>query len=74
MNMIEVSSSDIYSVGYENGILYICFNKGGIYAYHDVPQNVYFDLIHAPSKGKFFHQNIKKNYKYEKVKNFSIFN
>ncbi len=73
MNMIEVSSSDIYSVGYENGTLYICFNKGGIYAYYGVPQNVYLGLMQASSKGRFFHQNIKKNYKYEKLKDFSMF-
>lgn len=67
MNMIGVSSSDIHSVGYENGTLYIRFNSGGLYAYYNVPQNVYTNLMNASSKGRFFHQNIKNVYAYAKL-------
>ena len=41
MVMHPVSSTDIASIGYENGTLYISFHKGGTYAYFGVPQSVY---------------------------------
>lgn len=37
MNMTPVSSSNIASIGYENGTLYVAFNHGGVYAYSGVP-------------------------------------
>lgn len=55
MNMIPVTSSNLESVGYEYDTLYIRFNKGGLYAYYNVPVDVYNALLQAPSKGKFFH-------------------
>ena len=45
MNRIFVSSTDIESVGYENGTLEIAFNSGGIYRYLGVPLNIYQGLI-----------------------------
>lgn len=70
MNMIKVSSSNIYSIWHENGTLYISFDKGGLYAYYNVPQNVYSNLMEAFSKGKFFRKNIKNVYNYEKLEDF----
>lgn len=67
MRMIPVSSSDISSVGYENGILYIQFHSGGMYSYSGVPASVYQNLMSAPSKGRYFHANIKGIYAYKRI-------
>ena len=52
MNMQPVSSSDLGSVGYEGGTLYIRFNSGGTYRYSGVPGSVYRGLMSAPSHGQ----------------------
>lgn len=62
MNMTPVTSSNLSSVGYENGTLYIRFHSGGLYAYSGVPQSVYIDLMNAPSKGQYFHAHIRTSY------------
>ena len=58
-----VYSSNLSSVGYENGVLEIHFHSGGIYQYDNVPRSVYEALLAAPSKGKYFHKHIKDNYR-----------
>lgn len=68
MNMIPVNSSNISSVGYENGTLYIAFHSGGLYAYSNVPEIVFNELLNAPSKGEYFHAYIKKHYAYTKIR------
>ena len=62
MNMIPIASTNISSIGYEGTTLHIRFNSGGLYAYHGDPSNVYNSLMNAPSKGKYFHANIKGRY------------
>lgn len=62
MNMIPVGSSDIASVGYEHGTLYIRFHSGGLYAYSGVPESVYQALMSASSHGSYFHAHIKNSY------------
>jgi len=66
----NVSSSDIHSVGYnsELKVLEIKFHSGGIYQYSDVPEMIYNALMTASSHGKYFHRNIKNQYRYRKVK------
>ena len=49
MNMIPVDSSNLSSVGYENGTLYVAFNSGGLYSYSGVPASVYSGLLNASS-------------------------
>ncbi len=67
MNMTPVGSSDLSSVGYENGTLYISFHSGGIYAYSNVPVSVYNNLMSAASHGKYFHSFIKGRYPYMRI-------
>lgn len=67
MKMIPVSSSNISSIGYENGELYIQFHSGGTYVYTNVPESVYNNLMSAGSHGKYFAANIKNVYPYRKV-------
>ncbi len=63
MNRTPVGSSNIASVGYENGTLEIAFMDGGLYQYLDVPEPIFNSLMQAYSKGKFFHAYIKNCYR-----------
>ena len=67
MNMIPVASSNIYSVGYDDDILYVRFHSGGLYAYFGVPEYVYSNMLHAPSKGKYLHAHVKGHYRYQRI-------
>ena len=67
MKMIPVDSSNLESVGYENGILYITFHHGGTYCYYDVPEYVYRELMSADSHGKYFHAYIRNVYRYSRL-------
>lgn len=62
MQMIPVGSSNLASVGYENGSLLIRFRSGWTYSYSNVPASVYKGLMTAPSKGKYFNANIGRRY------------
>jgi len=60
---VEVTSSNIASVGYHDGKLFVEFRRSGaVYEYRGVPEYVYHELINAESVGKFFHRNIKNAY------------
>lgn len=67
MNMQSVISSDIASIGYEDELLHIRFNSGGLYAYHNVSQSIYNGLMSAGSHGKYFHAYIKGRYNDSKI-------
>lgn len=67
MDMFPVTSSNLHSVGFENGTLYIRFKTGRLYAYFGVPEHIYFALMNASSKGSFFARYIKNNYRYRKL-------
>jgi hypothetical protein len=62
MERISVQSSNLASVGYdlESATLEIEFVNGGVYQYFGVSDSVYYDLMNAPSKGRFFDQFVKK--------------
>jgi hypothetical protein len=66
MNMIEVESSNIESVGYENNQLFVKFKSGGLYAYKNVPSALYQQFLTAESKGKYFFSHIKGKFDFEK--------
>lgn len=78
-NMVRAKSSNIwsYAINVRNakdstGDMYIQFKgrDGGpddIYMYFDVPVKMYRRFITAPSKGHFFWQYIRNNYKYRKL-------
>lgn len=67
MNMTPVSSSNISSIGYEAGTLYVSFHSGGLYAYYNVPDSVYYGLMSASSHGKFLAQHIKGFYRCSRI-------
>jgi KTSC domain len=69
MNHTSVSSSNLRSVGYDQGssTLEIAFHNGGTYQYSGVPSSVYQSLIHASSKGTYFHDHIRDRYPTRKI-------
>lgn len=48
-------------------VLIVEFKHGGVYNYYDVPQQVFEQMIRAPSKGSFFLENIREEYDYTRV-------
>ena len=68
MKRLSVRSSNLASIGYDDKVLEIEFNSGGIYQYHNVPSIVYEQLMSARSHGKYFASNIKNYYTYSKIK------
>ena len=67
MNMTPVSSSNISSIGYENGTLYVSFRRGGLYAYSVVPETVYRSLMSASSHGSYLAAHVKGVYPYRRI-------
>lgn len=67
MRMTPVSSSNISSIGYENGTLYVEFHHGGTYAYSNVPESVYRGLMTASSHGKYLAAHVKGIYPYRRL-------
>ena len=70
MEMINVESSNLQAVGYDETkrILYIEFKHSGTYKYFDVDISIYDGFFNADSIGKYFDKNIKKaDYDYSKL-------
>lgn len=69
MERIQVSSSNIASIGYDpdGEILEIEFLKGTVYQYYNVPKYVYDELMSAASHGSYLSANIKGTYSYSQV-------
>lgn len=61
---MKVNSSVISEVDYDKdtSVLTVIFNSGASYDYNGVPEDVYEDLINAPSVGSYFVRNIRNNY------------
>ena len=64
MDRIPVVSSNLASIGYEDGILEIEFKTHSVYQYRNVPPSVYEALMSAPSHGKYFSAHIRDNSNY----------
>jgi hypothetical protein len=62
MHRIPVESSMIDSIGFEKNVLEVRFRNGGLYQYIDVPESVSALLMQAPSKGRFFNEQIRGRY------------
>jgi hypothetical protein len=68
MERTYVVSSNIRTIGYENGNLEIEFKNTSIYRYLAVPEHIFTELMKAPSKRKYFHRFIEPKYKHFKVR------
>lgn len=68
-DMVNVSSSNIESVGYDEGSQTVCvkFLNGSIYTYKGVPKHEFEALKDAPSVGSYLHRNFKNVYPYERI-------
>lgn len=67
MRMINVESSNIESVGYESGSLFVKYQSGKTYKYDEVPEDLFYNILGARSKGKMINESVKPNYKYSCV-------
>ena len=65
-----VQSTALASVGYSKRLhaLEIEFRNGAIYRYLDVDASVYHDLMNAPSKARFYDENIRGKYQRLRVR------
>jgi len=64
-----VSSSNIVSVGYDEGneTLEVEFRDGAVYQYYNVGRAVYDQFLAAQSKGQFLAYQIKNVFPYSRV-------
>lgn len=69
MERIQVSSSNIQSIGYDEAsmTLEVEFKNGAVYQYFDVPKTEYDALMSAGSQGQYLAANIKGRYRFSKV-------
>ena len=65
---MQVESSHISDVDYEDGVLTIQFKDGGTYNYFDVPAGIYQEMVSAPSVGRFFKDNVKGTFEFERIR------
>lgn len=70
MYRTQVNSSNIHSIGYDtqSSVLEVKFTSGDVYQYFNVPEYLYQQFLHTPSHGQFLNDNIRYNYRYQKVK------
>ena len=66
MEKREVESSVIGAVGHSR-VLEIEFESGRIYQYFDVPEDIYTEMLNAPSKGKYFNAHIRGKFPYQEI-------
>ena len=58
MEMINVSSSNVSAVGYEDGIIQVRFKNGSVYQYFSCSESLFQSFLNASSKGKFVYQHL----------------
>ena len=64
MPLVEVNSSAIAAVGYENGVLAVVFHTSStVYTHHGVPRSVYLELMRAGSMGAYYNRFIRGRYR-----------
>jgi len=63
MNLTPVNSSAIRAVGYDGHTLTVEFHTGRVYDHPGVPNQVYLDLMNAPSMGAYYNRYIRGRYR-----------
>ena len=58
MDFINVESSNIAAIAFKDNKIFVKFKNNKIYSY-DYTEEEFKRFQNAPSKGKFFHENIK---------------
>jgi hypothetical protein len=66
---VIINSSNLKNAVYdtETKDLTITFNNDTVYMYQDVPWELFTKFRMSDSQGKFFSQNISRNFKYKKI-------
>jgi len=69
MKIIEVESSNIKSIWYDNinSILEVEFNNNSVYQYLSVPEYEYIWIMNAESHWKYLNSNIKPFYEFKPI-------
>ncbi len=64
-----VDSTALRAVSYnaDSQILEIEFQSGEVYRYFEVPAEVYWELIEAESRGRYFVQALRNNYPFVRL-------
>ncbi|PMB18870.1 KTSC domain-containing protein [Fischerella thermalis] len=67
--MLPMNSSMANAIGYDSdrNILQIEFHNGAVYQYSDIDEDTWQDLHQADSIGKFFNENVRGKYQYERI-------
>lgn len=70
MYRTQVNSSNIKSIGYDaqSATLEVEFISTDIYQYFNVPDYLYQQFLNASSHGQFLNDNIRYNYRYQKIR------
>jgi hypothetical protein len=65
MQRREITSTMIRSIGHdsESSVLEIEFLSGAVWQYHDFSESDWYAFDGAESQGKYYHQNIKGQYR-----------
>lgn len=65
---VSVASSSLASVGYRahDRVLEVRFQRGVVYEYLDVPEDVFASLLTADSKGRYFNQAVRNCFEYRR--------
>jgi len=56
VEMINVSSSNVSAIGYEDGVIQVRFKNGSVYQYFGCSEGLFQSFLNASSKGRFMHQ------------------
>ena len=69
VDMHFIDSSNIEAIGYDQASqeLHVRFLSNAEYVYHGVPQEVYDELMAAPSKGSYLNRVIRPSYQHSKI-------
>ena len=62
MERVNVVSTNIAYIEYDNGTLKVGFTSGKSYEYKDVPQEIFEAFKNSESKGKYFAKYIKNKF------------
>lgn len=67
--MLDCDSSQVQSIGYlqDEELLLVQFKFGGLYAYHKVPHQVFFNMQESESTGKFIETYVKPYFDFTKI-------
>jgi len=68
-HLLVTDSSRISSLTYdgEKKELTVEFKRGGTYAYHAVPEEVYIGFVNSESKGAFLNEYVKTHFSFTRI-------